>query len=186
MSIFKRTKYVEESNKVQKNTLEPEYKNNYGIRKRFQIIDDRNYFTEAKIENHFSEIVTLDFILCELKHTDNDSNDYIANIKTYEDILKYRYTDKEQIIRSLAVNEEISNHFDNGFIFCGYDIMDYFDSNSWVTNCGIKYDFDKYNYTEFGLLKTYEETLKWILDHRDDDQELLNGEYTIYAIWRLI
>jgi len=157
----------------------------YYIAKRFF----PNDLYEVGIGNlNLYEIVTLDSILCKKKVIMSIMiNNEIGKTYKYEDIMDYDLDKNEQILKYCNLKnrlEHLSN-IDN-FEFCGYDILDYFKSNSWVTNYGLKRENSNNLYTQYGLINSFDNIEKWIDLNKHMSVELKNGEFELYAVWRKI
>ena len=155
------------------------------IAKRF-FLSSHSDFQHGEITKRITEIVTMDSILCKERYFDLLTNEYIGKKESYSKIVKFLYANDEQILKCSDVNSESLIEQDNEFEFCGYDILDKFDENSWITNMGIDYDNEHYVYTKYGLLNSIESAFKWISDNKNMYQELRLGEYKIHAVWRKI
>lgn len=155
---------------------------NYHIAKRWLLEEHPRYLQWSKAFM-FSEIVTMDSILCQKEVFFIDPRDYHAfdyAFKASIEATEYQYF---QLIKFLRTEREVDLKNDNNFEFCGYDVQDYFDTNSWITNCAIEYEPKTYSFSKYGLLSSFSEAIKWISDHKHLSQDLEEG-YIIYAIWR--
>lgn len=132
-----------------------------------------------------SELVTMDQGLVPIRRFDPQTGQYIGVVETFEEIKRHSFSDREQLMKCVAVRSEVDPKDEFGFEFCGYDIMGCFDYGSWLNCFKIPYD-DSPRYTQYGILKSYAETMKWLEQHKENYEELQSGEYTIYAVWRLL
>ncbi len=155
------------------------------IAERFYLSENRDY---KIIDRHITdnEIVTMDNALCKRRLFDIGTKEYIGEVLNYKDISKYNITIDEQIIKYSHVSEDIVNVKNQDFEFCGYDILDSFGENSWVTNYGIQYDVSNNNYTKFGLLRSYKDALKWLNENQKLNDQLIASECKILAVWRRV
>jgi hypothetical protein len=120
---------------------------------------------------HLRELVSTDHMLCpavldELIDADWDYNIH-ADFKTYffhdVEYLKRRITfdPARHNILSLIERPSSPTVADHNFEFCGYDILDSFDSVSVLTNCGAFPDvFDASEVNQYGLLDDFSRSLE--------------------------
>jgi hypothetical protein len=120
---------------------------------------------------HIRELVSTDHMLCpavldELIDADWDYNIH-ADFKTYffhdVEYLKRRITfdPARHNILSLIERPSSPTVADHNFEFCGYDILDSFDSVSVLTNCGAFPDvFDASEVNQYGLLDDFSRSLE--------------------------
>lgn len=152
------------------------------IASRFFLSKEKEYKTLYSA--FFGEIVTLDSILCKKRFFDAPSHEFVGIMDDFPKIRNFPIAQNEQLIKFLEVKTEISFNNEDEFEFCGFDIMDYFEENSWLTGYGIKYEIKGPKYTKYGLLGSFSDSLKWVADHAKTSRELENGEYKIFAVWR--
>ncbi|XMB71679.1 hypothetical protein RJI07_06095 [Mycoplasmatota bacterium WC30] len=164
----------------------------YYIANRFFPANNRGYADFGK-NNDIIEIVTLDSIICKIRYFDIFSDAYISTdlyigkLFGYEEIKKFDLKENEQIIRYCKMSEKSNVSITVAdFEFCGYDILDYYEDNSYITNYGIEYNFQYDLYTIYGLLKTLDNVKKWLKLNEHQDSGLQNKEYVICAVWRQI
>lgn len=152
------------------------------IANRFILSEDKEYKTLYSA--FFGEIVTLDSILCKKRFFDPPSHKYIGMMDDDQKTLYFPLSQNEQLIKFVEVKTETFFDTQNEFEFCGFDIMDYFEDNSWLTGYCIQYDNNIQMFTKYGLLNSFRNALKWVFDHSQVSRELENGEYKIFAVWR--
>ena len=155
----------------------------YYIAERFLLSENKYYHHGLKTE-HFSEIVSMDSILCKERYFDLNTNEYIGRRESYDEITHFKYTRKEQIIKCLKVEKSHVLEECDEFEFCGYDILDYYEENSWITNYDIDYDINRNIYTKYGLLDSIENVFTFIEEYKIKNQNFQNEEYCIFAVWR--
>ena len=150
------------------------------------------FFVDSEYNNlgnptNVNEIVSLDLLLCEVDRIYfNSTVGMIGQTNDIKEIMNVRLKENQQFIMFCRATEEIDT-VNHNFEFSGYEILDYFDDNSWITNYGVRQDPTRPElYTKFGLLKTYQDVLVWIDLYKHGNQELEQGEYLVYAVWRSI
>lgn len=152
------------------------------IATRFFLSEEKEYKTLYSA--FFGEIVTMDSILCKKRFFDPISHEYVGIMNDYQKIQNFPLAQNEQLIKFMEVKAEIPFDNEDEFEFCGFDIMDYFEDNSWLTGYGIRYENNDPKYTKYGLLESFSDSLKWAADHAQTSRELENGEYKIFVVWR--
>lgn len=139
----------------------------------FNSIDFIN-FNKGKILA--KEIVTFDCALTTPKEIDiNNINNLNIN---------------ENQILAIIINplENVENKLKNeGFIFCGYDLVELATDISAITNCGAMFESINYkNLNEYGLISTYieaKETQRKLIEEAPDES---HAYCEIFEIWRKI
>lgn len=156
----------------------------YYISKRFTEDIYRQFPDPSLSKVRFQEMVTMDHLFCEMIYEDSRSEEFIGIRESLQEINRFPIASDEQVLKCMVVHADVDPFDKDGFSFCGYDIIDGYDSHSWLTNYGIPLDENSFSFTDFGLLASYSEAMKWIRNHMFISEELQNGEYTIYAVWR--
>lgn len=157
----------------------------YFIASRFLLEEHKDYqrrYNAAK----FREIVSLDSILCKKRYFDTNTNTYIGEITSLEEIIEFPYSGNEQLIKYTSAIENFALEKDCDFEFCGFDILDYFGDNSWIVGYCIGFEPEIYDFSKYGLLGNFNDVINWINNHKTHIQELQNGEYQIFAVWRSV
>ena len=73
----------------------------------------------------------------------------------------------------------------NGFVFCGYDLVEELTSISAITNCGGLFESVRYDrLTEYGLIATYKEAVLTQLALEKEAPNDAHADCEIVEIWR--
>ena len=81
---------------------------------------------------------------------------------------------------------EPANYLENdGFEFCGYDLVETATAISAITNCGATFNSVRYaDLTKFGLIPTYKDAVLTQLALVEEDPDEPHAYCDIYEIWR--
>lgn len=81
---------------------------------------------------------------------------------------------------------EPANYLENdGFEFCGYDLVETATAISAITNCGAMFNSVRYaDLTKFGLIPTYKDAVLTQLALVEEDPDEPHAYCDIYEIWR--
>lgn len=156
------------------------------IAKRFLTVNHQGYKTcFSTVE--FTEIVSVDSGLCTRISSGLDFQILTDTSQIAFKISEYPLEKNEQYIFIRKIDEDYNEEVVDNFEYCGIDIRDMFNSNSWITNYGVPYDLKPENYTQYGLLRDISSIKLW-LSKRDSDDfiELLENNFSLWAVWRKI
>jgi len=134
----------------------------------------------------FNEIVTTDHHLCKLRYFDSVSNEYMGIMDDYHALIVFDIHHNEQLIKFVEVKEPVFFESDIDFEFCGFDIMNSYGDESFLTSSGIPYDINRYKYTPYGLLDSFESSIQWVYEHSNTHIHLKNSEFLVFAVWRQV
>lgn len=155
------------------------------ISERFIIKDNPGYQNRLN-SLEFNEIVSADSELCKRRYSDLDFMEFPSTSKLDIDLSAYSLKIYEQYICIEEINKDFKEETIINFEFCGIDVMDKFNTNSWITNYGIPYDLSGFNYTQYGLMKDISSVSKWLSKRNSDKTflELAQNEFKLVAVWR--
>ena len=87
------------------------------------------------------------------------------------------------IIRPGKTPDESLSH--QGFVFCGYDLVEEWSGISAITNCGGDFQSIRYdNLTEYGLIPSFKEAVLTQLALVQEDPLDPHADCEIFEIWR--
>ena len=132
--------------------------------------------------HHISELVSTDEMLCPSVLGELIDEDWHHNI--HADFKTYFFRDFEYLKRridfdparhnllSIIERPDSSTRADGGFEFCGYDILDSYDSVSVLTNCGgFPEIFEASEVNRYGLLDDFSRALDIAAKLREAEAE---------------